>query len=124
MQFARGNDNSRPHAAIGMHAEHLELLATVRPALPAGVASLAIQIRLDGAAISRFDVRHVRADGENLDAQLMPRDPRITEKRKLPQVTGDIRAADADAMHANQCLTRRRRGGLVDLRSERTRPVV
>jgi hypothetical protein len=27
-------------------------------------------------------------------------------------------------MHANQCLTRRRRGGLVDLRSERTRPVV
>src|SRR5205085_2596520 len=71
----------------------------------AGRTRLAIQVRLDGAAVTRLDVGDVGADLEHLDAQLMAGNTRIAEERHLAQVAADVGAADADAMDANQGLS-------------------
>jgi hypothetical protein len=98
-----------------VYSEHFQLLATIRPPLPAGVASLAIQIRLDRAAVSRLQTGHICPDSEHFDAQFVPRDPRIAEKRKLAEIRGDIGPTNADAMHLDERFPRPRRRRLVDL---------
>ena len=116
VQLAGRHEEARPQAAVAMDAERLVLLAAVGVAAAAGVALLAVDVRLDRAAIARPDVGHARADGEHLDAQLVARDARIAEEGHLAEVAADVGAADADPVDADQGLARAGllRGGDVD----------
>src|SRR5436190_1209262 len=71
VQLAGGDKEARTQPAITVDAECLVLLAAVRVPAPAGMAGLAVDVGLDGAVVSRPDVRHSRADLEHLDAEFM-----------------------------------------------------
>ena len=68
----------------------------------AGVAILAIDIRLNRTAIPDTDSGHARSNGQHFDSQLVSRNPRVTKKWHFAQIATDIRATHADAMHADQ----------------------
>ena len=82
------------------------LLAAVGEAAPAGVALLAVDVRLDRAAVARLHVRHALADREHFDAELVPGNARIAEERHLAEIAAEIGAADADAVHAHERFAR------------------
>src|SRR5438552_15368096 len=102
MQLSRRDDETRAHSPVGMDAQDLEIAAAVGPPAPAGRASLAIHVRLDRATAANLDVLHIRPDLQHLHAKLVSRDARIAEEGHLAEITADVRAADADAMDANQ----------------------
>ena len=115
MKLACGHREQRPQASVTVHAERLMVLTAVgQPAL-AGGTPLAIDVRLHAAAVARLDVRHPCADGHHLDPQFVPWDPRVAEEGHLAQVAAEVSAADADSVHANDCLAGERRRGLRDL---------
>lgn len=74
VEFPGGYDEIWPQASIAMDAERLVLFAAVRMAAAAGVTSLAVDVRLDSAAVARFDVSHAGTDFYDLDAKFMPGD--------------------------------------------------
>ena len=82
----------------------------------AGVALLAVDVRLDGAAVAGLDVGHAVADRHDFDAEFVAGDARIAEERHFAEVAGEIGAADADAMDADDRFagSGRRRLGDVD----------
>ena len=98
-----------------VHAQHLQPLAAIRPAAAAGVAGRVVDVGLDRAAVARPDVRHALADRDHFDAQFVPQNPRIRDKRHLAEIGADIGAADAHAMHADQRLARTGRRGIGQL---------
>src|SRR3954470_20748982 len=102
MELARGHDKKRPHPAVGMHSQDLKILAAIAVSFPARKAVLAIDIRLDRTTISRFDVCDPLPHRDNFDAKLVPRNTRITIERHFAEVAAEIRAADANPMHADQ----------------------
>src|SRR5262249_22319168 len=63
----------------------------------AGIALLAIDVRLDGTAIARLDVRDAVADRHDLDAEFVAGDARVAEERHLAEVAVKVGPADADA---------------------------
>ena len=88
------------------------VFAAIGVAATARGTFLAIDIGLDRTAVARFDVRHVRTDRDDFHAEFVSRNARVTEERHLPEVTGNIGSANADAMHAHQCFAGTRRGWL------------
>src|SRR5947209_6510946 len=79
-QFARDvrlagrHQEARPQSAVAVDTERLRLLAAVGLAAGAGVARLAVDVRLDGAAVAGTDVGDARPDRLDLDAQLVAGD--------------------------------------------------
>src|ERR1700760_1017124 len=98
MELAGRHDEPRSHSTIGVHTKYTELLAAIRPPLATRETLLTIDVRLDRATLARLDARHIRANGQNFDAQLMARNPRVAIERKFSQIAADIGAADADTM--------------------------
>src|SRR5688500_15479339 len=115
VELARRHDEAGAHAAVGVDAEDLEVPAAVAAARAAGVARLAVHVRLDGAAVAGLDVRHALPYRDDLHAQLVARDARVAVKRHLPQVAADVAAADADAVHAHDGVAGPGRRRLVDV---------
>lgn len=95
-------NHSFPHPAIRVDAENLQGLATVGATLGAGMAVAAVQIRLDATAVTRIQMPHLRADGEDLDAEFMSEDSRELDEGHLAQVTAEVGAADADGFDRNE----------------------
>ena len=56
VELAGGHEEAGPQAAVAVDAERLVLLAAVRLAAAAGVALLAVDVRLDGATVAGLDV--------------------------------------------------------------------
>lgn len=83
----------------------------------ASVTDTAIDIRLNTAPITYFDVLDILPYFQNLNTELMAWYARIRKVRKFAQVTSDIRSANPDAMDANQgfIVLGARRLGDVDL---------
>jgi len=73
MKLSRRNNEQRPHAAVGMDAEDLQILTTIAVPLSAGVAVLAIDVRLDRAAISHLYIGDFRTRRYHLHAKFMAR---------------------------------------------------
>jgi hypothetical protein len=67
----------------------------------AAVARLAIDVGLNRAAVARLHVRHARADGKDLDTELVAGDARVGVERHLAEIASVVGAADTDAVHAN-----------------------
>src|SRR5205085_6021611 len=105
----------RPEASVGHDPEDLEALAAVAATGPAGAALLAVQVRLDRAALAGLDVRDAGSGLEDFDPELVARDARISVEGHLAEEARDVGAADADAQHAHQRLARRGLPRLVDL---------
>ena len=101
MQLARRQREQRPQPAVAVDAEDLQLLAAVRMPAAARVAIRVVDVRLDRAAIAGLDVLHVRADGDDLDAEFMTRNPRVAKERHLAEIPGQIGPADADVVDAH-----------------------
>ena len=108
MQLARGQHELLAHPAVGVDAEHLDVRAAIRLAPAAGDAFLAVDVRLDRAAVAGFDVVDALADGDDLHAEFVPEDARVGEERLLAVESVDVGAAHADAVHAHQGLARPR----------------
>src|SRR4051794_1627900 len=102
MQLISAEDKSLAKATIRMNAEHLQFLAAIAKPAAASKALHIIHVRLDGAAIAPLDVFHLRADFEHFYAQFVAGNSRITEERKLTQVSARIGAADTDSMCADK----------------------
>ena len=76
--------------------------------LPAAASKTApaIDVRLDRATVAGLESVRLVAGVDDLDAELVPKNARVVEKR-LPSSEGvEVGAADADAMHAHQRLAR------------------
>src|SRR5436190_17745296 len=110
MELVGADEEALAHAAVDHDADHLEGGAAIARALAARDAVTTIHVRLNGAAVAWLNVHDVRTHLEDFDAQLVTRNPRILEERHLAEVAADIRAADADAMHADQGFAGARRG--------------
>src|SRR5665213_2726394 len=104
MEFSSRQDETRSHAAVGMHAKHFEILAAVGAADLARSALLAIHVRFDRALIAGLNVGYTGTDFQHLDTQLVPRNSRVAVERHLAEISADISSADADTMHAHQRL--------------------
>ena len=84
MQLARRDDELLAHPAVGVDAEHLDGRAGVGLAPAAGDTFLAVDVRLDRAAVAGRDVGHALADRHHLDAEFVAEDARVGEKGCLP----------------------------------------
>src|SRR3954454_8633621 len=102
MQLISAEDKSLAKATIRMNAEHLQFLAAIAKPATASKALHIIHVRLDGAAIATFYVFHLRANFEHFYSQFVTGNSRITEERKLAQVSARVGAADADPMRADE----------------------
>jgi hypothetical protein len=114
MEFSCGQQHALAEAAVTHDAEGLVRRATIGQPSPARVTFLAVQIRLDRAAVADRDVGHAGTDRQHLDAELVPRNARIGVKRHLAEKPAEVRAADADAVNAEERLARPRRGRFGD----------
>ena len=112
MEFVSRQDQSLTHAAIAMHAQHLECLTAVRASLFAGMTMTAVQVGLDGAVITDLKMIDTFSDGQHLDPELMPQDARELNEGHLSQIAADIGAADTNGADGYQSLTCRRWGWL------------
>ena len=95
------------HAAGQLHAAHLELVAEIGRAHPAGAAGVAEAERLDHDVIARGEAaagRRLRDLGEGLVADDAALGHAVVE---VPLEDVQVRAADADAPDLEQRLTRR-----------------
>src|SRR5205823_3471088 len=99
-----------------MDAQRLVGFATIGVPAAAGVTFLTIEVRLDRTPIAGMNIGYPRTDIQDLHAQFMTRNARITEERHFAQIAGDVGAADADLVHPDQRLARPRffRPGNVD----------
>src|SRR6058998_3632306 len=93
VKLARGQDHPFAHAAVAHHAKGPVTFAAVGMAAAAGVALLAVEVRLDSAAITWPDIRHAFADGEHFDSQFVPRNARIAEEGHFSEVPAVVGAA-------------------------------
>ena len=116
MELVGTDDEALAKAAVGVDAEHLQLLAAIAASAAAGEALEVVHVRLDGAAIARPNILHTRADFEHFDAELVPGNARIAEQREFAEVRAGIGAADADAVRAHERFVRTQRRGLVDFK--------
>src|SRR5438094_243358 len=114
MQFVSWDDKAIAQAAVGHDAEDFQLSAAVAGAFAAGDAGAAVHVGFDGAAVAVLYVGDARADGDDLDAELVSRDAGVAVERHFAEVTADVGAADADTVDADERFAGRRMPRLVD----------
>src|SRR5439155_14701315 len=112
VELARGQDHPLAHATVAHDAKGLVTLTAIGMASAAGIAPLAVDVRLDSATVARFDVCQAFAHGEHLDAQFVARNSRVAEERHLAEITAVVLPAAADAPDTDLRLARTRRAGL------------
>ena len=71
-----------------------------------GVTTLAVHIRLDSTAVTGHDILDPWSNIEDLDAQFVPWDPGVTEKRKFAEVATVVRSADSYTTNGNEHFVR------------------
>ena len=104
VQLAGWNDEPGAQSAVGMHAQHLQVLATIPPAAPAGKAALAVDVRLDGATVARLEIGHSVADRDDFYAKLMAENPRVSDERHLAQIATQLPTSEIGAgVHEDDC---------------------
>jgi hypothetical protein len=102
VELAGRHNEKRPHSAIGMNTENLQVFATIAVPFAARETLLAIDVRLNGATIARFYVGHALPYRDNLHTQLMTGNPRVTIERHFAEVPTQVGPTNPDAMHPNQ----------------------
>jgi hypothetical protein len=90
------------HAAVGVHAEDLQVDATVGFAATSGDALATVQVRFDRAVIANGDFLRIRPHGDDLDTELVSEDARIGEERLPAPKRVHVGATDTDPMDADE----------------------
>jgi hypothetical protein len=108
VEFPGRDGEQRPEAAIAMDSKGLVVLTAIRVAASAGVAVLAVDVRLDRGPVARLDIRHPWPDRHHLDPQFVPGDSRIAKERHLAEVAGVVGPAHPDPVDPDDCLARPR----------------
>jgi purine-nucleoside phosphorylase len=99
-----GYQEALAHAAVNVNAEHLEGLAAVRLAAPAGLTGATVEIGIHGATVANVDACGALAQRDYLNGEFMPEDPGIAEERLTAAVSVQIGTADSDAEDADESL--------------------
>ena len=102
MQLPRRHVQPLTHAAVHVHAEHLELLAAVAPTAAARRTRAAIDIRFHRAAVARPHGRDIVGHLGDLDRELVSENAWIREERLAAPPRVVVGAAHADAAHAHE----------------------
>ena len=106
-ELVHGQGEAFAHAAVGVHAEADQCLATIRSTRPAGRAGAAGEVRFDGAAVADFQSVVARRERFDFDGEFVAEDAGVGEER-LPAREGvKVRAADANAEYADERVARR-----------------
>ena len=116
MQLVGWQQEPFAHAAVLVHADHLEAFAAISPALAAGVAFAAIHVRLNRAAVAGLNIFNTLTHRHHLHTQFVTGNNGVRKERHLTEVTGNIRAANAHAMHLHQRLARAGLRRFIDVR--------
>src|SRR6185295_15843809 len=90
VELSGRDSEQRAKAAVAVDAERLVVDAAVGVAAGAGVAVLAVDVRLDRAPVAGRHVRHARADGDDLDAEFAAGDAGVAEERQLAEVAAEV----------------------------------
>src|SRR5688572_7924050 len=72
VELPRGNGHLQTHAAVNVHAQHLEIGAAIRSPAAARKTAPAIDVRLDRATVAGLEPMRVVAGVEDLHAELVP----------------------------------------------------
>jgi len=115
MHFAGREKNTVGEAAVAHDAEGLVVFAAIGEAAAAGVAFLAVEVRFDGAAVTRADMAYVFTDGNNLDAEFVSWDPGVGEEGHFAEVAAEVGATDPHAVDADEDFVGSGRGGFGDV---------
>ena len=110
-----GDDEAFAESAVGHDAQDFEICAAVACAFFAGVAVAAVHVGFDGAAVAWFYICDVWTDGDDFYAQFVAGDSRVGIEGHFAEIAGDVRAADADAMHFDDGFAGAWAGGFGDL---------
>ena len=108
VEFSRRHHDLLSHTAVHVHPEYAELWAAVRPSATACRAFLAIDVRLDRAQVPRADTRDTGPDRDDLDAELVPKDPRIGKEGLPASERMQVGSANAHPAHPHERLSRER----------------
>lgn len=111
MELVRGQDHALAHAAVAMDAEDLQCFAAVGAVTFAGVTMAAVEVGLDGAAITGCEMSDTRADCEDFDAELMTENARELDEGHFAEIAADVSAADADGTDGDKGFALLWRGG-------------
>jgi hypothetical protein len=87
-----------------VNSQTLELNATVRTTLAAGDADATIQIRFNGTNVARVQVRYVRGQRHDFNAQFVSENSRIGKERLVTLEGVDVRSTDTDATNPHHGL--------------------
>ena len=105
VQLAGGDDEAVTQAAVRVDAHYLKIIATVGQAFTAGITIRIVDVGFNAAAVTGFYVSDAIAYGDDFDAELVSRNTGIREERHLAEITAHVRAANADAVHADKGFT-------------------
>src|ERR1700759_1081457 len=78
------------------------MLTAVGVSFSTGVATLAVHVRLDGAAVSGRHIFDFRSNINDLDAQFVPGDPRGAIEGKFSEIAAIVRSADSYATNGHE----------------------
>lgn len=87
-----------------MHPDDFDMRAGVGKSTLGGNGAGVVIIRLKRALVSGLHVRDAIANGENFEPEFMTRSAGVGKEGKLAEIAGEIGAADAHAMGANESL--------------------
>jgi hypothetical protein len=114
MQFIGSHSKPLAKATVDHDSDHVQLLATVGIASPAGITLAAVHVRLDAASISWLDAEDTVADFQDFHSEFVPGDARVSKEGHLTEVATVVRTADSHSMRPHKRFARTRRTWVVD----------
>src|ERR1700756_5217264 len=106
MKLSDRKNQGFAHPAIDVNPEHGQFNAAIRLTSPAGYAGATIKVGFNRTMLTGSNLTSLSAQLQYLDAELMPKDPRISKKRLIAPESMDVSATNANTMHSNQGLIR------------------
>jgi hypothetical protein len=106
MKLSDRNKKGFAHPAIDVDPKHRQFNAAIRLTPPAGDAGPTIEVGLNRTILAGSNPMSLSAQLQYLDAELMPKDSRISKKRLIAPESMDVGATNANTVHPNQGLIR------------------
>ncbi len=113
VELAGGNDPVCLTKSTGaVNADDLDAGAAIGGSFLGGAGIGIVDVGFKGAFVAGLDVGDAFADGDDFESEFVSRGAGVGEEREFSEVTGEIGAADAHAMGANEGLTGAGCGGI------------
>lgn len=113
MEFASGDDPvCFTKSARAVNTDDLDAGAAIGGSFLRSWGSGIVHVGFKRAFVAGFYVGHSFADGDDFESKFVPGGAGVGEEWKLPEVAGEIGAADAHAMGADKSFTGTGRGSV------------